>query len=174
MSDQSSSGFSVVDKRTATGEASPVVEEKAETGEASLPTAATTTTDTDLNVNSTSPFEDASEASQDADTDSTPESNSLPDPTWMLTLASMQMDVRTLVTALAAVFDGHAWRAMGLVPNPLTGEAQKDLPEAQIAIDCVQFLLSKIETHLPEPERREAQRRLSDLRMNYLAKLREG
>ena len=63
---------------------------------------------------------------------------------------------------------------MGLIANPVTGESEKNLPEAQIAIDCVQFLFGKVENDLGAEERREMQRRLNDLRMNYLAKVREG
>ena len=64
-------------------------------------------------------------------------------------------------------------RAMGLVSDPRTGKSEKDLSAAQLAIDCVQFLIGKVENDLSESERRDAQRRLNDLRMNYVAKLRE-
>lgn len=97
-----------------------------------------------------------------------------PDPAMLLSIAAMQMDTRELAITLVAVFDGHAWQRMGLVANPLTGESQQDLPAAQLAIDCVQFLLGKVESSLSDEERREAQRRLNDLRMNYLAKRRDA
>jgi len=98
----------------------------------------------------------------------------VPDPAAFLAYVTMQMDVRSLASALLSVFDGQAWRAMGLVADPMTGQTKKNMPDAQIAIDCVQFLLGKVENELPEPERREMQRRLNDLRMNYVMKLRES
>ncbi len=97
----------------------------------------------------------------------------LPDPATLFSYVAMQMDTAALAMALTAVFDGHAWRALGLVADPRTGTAQKDLPSAQLAIDIVAFCLSKVEGALSESERRDANRRLTDLRMNYLAKLRE-
>ena len=102
-----------------------------------------------------------------------PDEPEMPDPALLLSMIGMQMDTRMLATALIAIFDGHAWRGLGLIANPMTGEVRKDLPSAQLAIDTVAFLLGKIESSLPDSERRDAQRRLSDLRMNYLNKLRE-
>ncbi len=98
---------------------------------------------------------------------------SMPDPGALLAYVAMQMDVKTLAITLLGVFSGQAWRAMGLVANPMTGQTEKNLPEAQIAIDCVQFLLGKIDAGLTAEERREMQRRLNDLRVNYLAKMQE-
>lgn len=99
---------------------------------------------------------------------------SMPDPGALLAYVAMQMDVKTLATTLLGIFSGQAWRAMGLVANPVTGQTEKNLPEAQIAIDCVQFLLGKLDADLNAEERREMQRRLNDLRVNYLAKMREN
>ena len=94
-----------------------------------------------------------------------------PDPALLITVAAMQLDTRSLVRALLAVFDGHAWQGMGLVASARSGEPEADLPAAQLAIDCLAFLLNKAEADLDEGERREVQRRLNDLRVNYLARL---
>ena len=98
----------------------------------------------------------------------------MPDPGALLAYVAMQMDVRTLASTLLGVFAGQAWQAMGLVANPVTGQTEKNLPDAQIAIDCVQFLLGKVDADLSAEERREIHRRLNDLRVNYLAKVRES
>jgi hypothetical protein len=117
-----------------------------------------------------------SQPQDETDAEFSPKSDAeapLPDPAMILSFAAMQMDTRALVMALTAVFDGHAWRALGLVSDPRVGVTQQDLPAAQTAIDCAQFLLSKIEGDLSETERRDATRRLNDLRMNYLNKIRQ-
>lgn len=98
----------------------------------------------------------------------------MPDPAMMLSFAAMQMEPAPLVRALIAVFDGHAWRAMGLITDPVSGETKRDLPAAQLAIDCIQFLVGKVDSGISENEQRELQRRMNDLRMNYLLKVREG
>lgn len=79
----------------------------------------------------------------------------MPDPAALLSYVAMQMDVKTLAISLLGVFSGQAWRAMGLIANPVTGASEKNLPEAQIAIDCVQFLLGKVENDLDVADRRE-------------------
>lgn len=98
----------------------------------------------------------------------------LPNPAFYLSMAAMHIGTTELFKALLPIFDAHAWQNLGLIANQVSGEANKDLPAAQLAIDAVQFLLGKVESSLSATERRDLQRRLNDLRMNYLAKLREG
>jgi hypothetical protein len=99
--------------------------------------------------------------------------NRMPDPSSLVAMAAMHLSTEALLPVLLAVFDHHAWRSIGLVADH-TGEAKKDLPSAQLAIDCYAFMLGKVEGKLDESEKRDAQRRLMDLRMNYVAKTREG
>lgn len=97
----------------------------------------------------------------------------MPDPAFLLSIAAIRLSPMALARTMLAVFDAKAWQAMGLTADPITGEATKDLPAAQLSIDCVQFLLDKVETTFSEEERRDARRRLNDLRMNFLTKSRE-
>ena len=115
--------------------------------------------DTISEVEEASPQEETSEAAPQFD------------PAMLFSMAAMQMPTRQLALALLSVFDGHAWRSMGLMPDYVSGETKEDLPSAQLAIDAVQFLLSKVESDLPDSEKQEAQRRLRDLRMNYVSRL---
>jgi hypothetical protein len=146
MSDPSSPDFKVVDRR------------RSMSGEA----------DTEDDATPDAPTESA--PTEAPATDAERELDTLPDPAFLVTFGAMQMPPRTLAKALLAVFDQHAWVALGLVASPQTGEPQPDLPAAQLAIDCVHFLLGKAEPELTEEERRDAHRRLNDLRMNYLLK----
>jgi hypothetical protein len=177
MADQESSGFTVVDRRRGTSESTEDTEADASSAPSETPadsgTGPAATAGKPSQNDSPSSEEPPSAADQDAAAES-PVEGFMPDPATLLMFAAMQMDTRRLAAALLGIFDGHAWRAMGMVANPQTGEIERDMPSAQLAIDCVQFLLSKIESSLAEAERREVQRRLTDLRMNYLAKLRES
>lgn len=92
------------------------------------------------------------------------------DPVSLVLFGAMQMETRELLHALFGVFAQHAWIAMGLIADPRTGEPRVDLPAARLAIDCAHFLLDRIRAELSEEERRDAERRLNDLRMNYLMK----
>ena len=98
----------------------------------------------------------------------------LPDPSFLINMAAVQLDTVSLIESLIPIFDQYAWSSMGFVANPRTGEPMKDMATAQIAIDTIQFLLSKVESRFSPTEKRDHMRRLSDLRMNYLAKLKES
>jgi hypothetical protein len=105
--------------------------------------------------------------------DATPSSEAqMPDPSALVAMAAMHMPTTDLIHVLISVFDAHAWRSMGLVADH-SGEVRKDLPSAQVSIDCLAFLLGKVESSLDDAEKRDVQRRLMDLRMNYVAKMRE-
>ena len=185
MTDQEPPAFTVVDKRRAAQKKAASEPHSETTADES--TVSSTPEEGPAATTQAPPTEGSSsdntmqEASAGADTSSPTEAEQTPqeglpalDPVMLLSLAAMQLDARTFVQMLLGVFDAYAWQAMGLVANQATGETQKDLPAAQLAIDCLQFLLGKVDADITEPERREVQRRLNDLRMNYVAKLRES
>jgi hypothetical protein len=170
MSDQDKPSFTVVDKRRAAQEAAS---SEASSSAATEPESSSPSTD-EIQQAAEAPGDPLTEAPETDDlTEEQQQEQELPDPALLLSMAAMHLDTPSLIATLLAVFDGHAWRSLGLVAHHATGEVKKDLPSAQLAIDCVQFLLSKVETRLSPSERHDLQRRLSDLRMNYLAKLRE-
>ncbi|HLI49346.1 MAG TPA: DUF1844 domain-containing protein [Chthonomonas sp.] len=113
---------------------------------------------------------EASSSQPTNDTSASKSEEGMPSPEVLLPLVALQMEVKQLALALVGVFDAHAWRALGLHANPKTGQIEENLPAAQLAIDCMQFLVSKMESDLPEPELRELRRRLTDLRLNYAAR----
>ncbi|HLV79784.1 MAG TPA: DUF1844 domain-containing protein [Chthonomonadaceae bacterium] len=183
MTDQDKPAFTVVDKRRAAQKAASGPEPE---GTAEASTASTAPIECPAATTQAPPTEGSSsekqtpEQASGTDASAPPEEPQAPqedlpalDPVMLLSLAAMQLDAPTFAHALLGVFDAYAWQAMGFVADAATGETHKDLPTAQLAIDCLQFLLGKVEAGLSEPERREVQRRLNDLRMNYLAKLRE-
>ncbi|MBC7528094.1 MAG: DUF1844 domain-containing protein [Chthonomonadaceae bacterium] len=95
----------------------------------------------------------------------------MPDPAFLLSYAAMHLPTMELMKTILAVADGHAWRNLGMVAG-LEG-VKTDLPSAQLAIDLFGFLFTKLESEIEEEERREMQRRLNDLRTNFLEKSRE-
>ena len=174
MTDQDPPAFTVVDKRRAAQ--NPAASETHPEGAAEESTISPTPEEGPAATTQVPPTESSSsEETTQAEAEQAPQEG-LPalDPIMLLSLAAMQLDARAFAQSLLGVFDAYAWQAMGFVANPTTGETQKDLPAAQLAIDCLQFLLGKVEADLSEQERREVQRRLNDLRMNYVAKLRES
>jgi hypothetical protein len=76
-----------------------------------------------------------------------------------------------LVTYAIGLLASDAWQRLGLIANPMTGKAEKDLAQARVGIDCVASLISVIdvaESNLPESLRNDLRRVLSDLRVNFV------
>ena len=68
-----------------------------------------------------------------------------------------------------------AWQKMGLIADPTTGKLQVDLNQARFSIDCVSALIGVISAHeeeVPAELRRDLQRVLNDLRLNFVEKSR--
>jgi hypothetical protein len=82
--------------------------------------------------------------------------------------AALPVTVHDVLRYAIRLFHSQAWQSMGLVPDPATNNIVKDLAQARIAIDCVAFLLMKLEPAAAPAERNELERLLSDLRMNFV------
>jgi hypothetical protein len=78
------------------------------------------------------------------------------------------VDVHALVKSFIGILGAHAWQWMGLVRNPVTGEVEKDLAQAKVAIDAISALAGQIDSKLDERERGELQAMVSDLRINFV------
>ena len=76
------------------------------------------------------------------------------------------------VYSILALFMGElrnlAWLRMGLVANPGTGEIERDLPQAKIAIDTVGYLAMQLEAVVAPDERLPLKAMVSDLQVNFL------
>jgi hypothetical protein len=76
------------------------------------------------------------------------------------------------VYSVLALFMGElrnlAWLRMGLVANPGTGEIERDLPQAKVAIDTVAFLATQLEPLVAPEERLPLKALVSDLQVNFV------
>lgn len=66
-----------------------------------------------------------------------------------------------------------AWIHMGLIPDPLTGQLDRDLTQARLAIDALADLAKHLEPHSEGAEKREIQVMVSNLRINYVQQSRQ-
>ena len=79
-------------------------------------------------------------------------------------------DVLVVMTdQLAAI----AWQKLGLQPDPLSGQVQKNLEEAKVAIDLTSHLASFVQPRLDEDDKRQLHNLIRDLRINYVEKSKE-
>lgn len=83
-------------------------------------------------------------------------------------------DVYSVLILFLGEMRNHALLRMGLVPNPMTGQSERDLEQARIAINTAVFLAEQLESILPPEERLPLRAMLSDLQMNYVEQARRG
>jgi hypothetical protein len=76
-----------------------------------------------------------------------------------------EVNFSTFVVSLSSSVLIH----MGVVPDPLTGKTQKDLPVAKQTIDMLGMLQDKTRGNLTEEEKQLLDNLLYDLRMRYVS-----
>jgi len=164
MTENAKPDFTIVDRRQAsqTEEAPPAE------AQAAQPTA-TPASASDVEAPETVP---TPESVSSADPEPTPEEEpyGMPDPAMLIAMAAMQTSPQELLGLLAPAFDSQARHALGLIADMQTGEIQEDMDTAKVAIDAVQFCLTKAESTIDTAQYREMMRRLNDLRLTYVAK----
>ncbi|MBC8103990.1 MAG: DUF1844 domain-containing protein [Cytophagales bacterium] len=77
-------------------------------------------------------------------------------------------DVYSVLALFLGELRNLAWLRMGLVANPGTGEIERDLPQAKIAIDTVTFLAMQLEPVVSPEERLPLKALVSDLQVNFV------
>ncbi|MCS7273138.1 MAG: DUF1844 domain-containing protein [Fimbriimonadales bacterium] len=88
--------------------------------------------------------------------------------------APERTDVYTLLRYTLDLYIASAWQLMGFLPDPATGKTHMALDEAQIAIDCADFIAGKLKPHLEPEVQREYERQLRDLKLNFVVRLDES
>lgn len=78
------------------------------------------------------------------------------------------VDVYSLLKSFIGLLGAQTWQWLGLVKNPVTGNIEKDLAQAKIAIDSISLMMGRLEGKLDPAEQREILGLLSDLRMNFV------
>lgn len=80
-----------------------------------------------------------------------------------------------ILKAFILALSENAWRWMGLVVNPVTQRAERDMEQAKVAIDCVDLLIQKLEGKLSWEETKNFKEILANLQMNFVQQtLKEG
>ncbi|MDI6766608.1 MAG: DUF1844 domain-containing protein [Bacteroidota bacterium] len=73
-----------------------------------------------------------------------------------------------LLTQLILMFQTAALQHMGKLKNPFTDKIEQDLPQAQISIDMIDMLHSKMGNNLTQEENKLFMTVLQELRLNYV------
>lgn len=79
-----------------------------------------------------------------------------------------EANIQNLLKWFISILIGNTWVWLGLVKHPQTQKINKDLPQAKISIDCINFLYKEIESFLSELEKREIRSILAELQINFV------
>jgi len=77
------------------------------------------------------------------------------------------LDTYTLIAMFIGILAEQAWRHMGLRMDPKTQETKKDFERASIAIDCIEFMASKLGRAIPDDEAKRLRALVADLQINF-------
>ena len=80
----------------------------------------------------------------------------------------VSLDTYSLLGLLMGLLAEKAWQTMGLRTKPGTDKIETDLDQARVAIDTASFLAEKVQSRLPEEERRRLEGLMADLKLNYV------
>ena len=78
---------------------------------------------------------------------------------------------QALFFQLIMSFQAAAYQHMGKIKNMLTDKIERDLQQAQLAIDMIEMIKIKTEGHLTEDESKFIEQSLRELRLNYIEEL---
>src|ERR1041385_417009 len=73
-----------------------------------------------------------------------------------------------LLTQLILMFQTAALQQMGKLKNPMTDKIERDLGQAQISIDLLEMLHTKMKGNLTPEEERILSSVLQELKLNYV------
>lgn len=88
---------------------------------------------------------------------------------------AQQVPLTSLATAdllqwFVGVLATKAWQDLGLVADPVSGQAEEDIEQAELAIDVASFVSDTLSDKVDKETRREIATLVTNLRLNFVAK----
>jgi hypothetical protein len=84
----------------------------------------------------------------------------------MVDIASL--NVYSLLSLFVGLLAEKAWQTMGLRTKPGTDKVETDFDQARVAIDTVGFFVEKLQSRLPDDQKRQLEGLVADLKLNYV------
>jgi hypothetical protein len=83
-------------------------------------------------------------------------------------------DLPMLLASIASTLENQAWRHLGLIANPITHQAEKDLQKSRIAIDIMAYIVNQVAPLVSDSQRRDLQSKVATLQMNFVEQSKSG
>ncbi len=125
-------------------------------------------TEVDESSDSETPTDGQEAAKQEPEVDTQDMSSDEQEPAPDAEADAPDVDVYGLLRLFVSMMAEQAWINLGLQTAPGKTETEARLPEARVAIDTLQFLRQQLEQSLEDSEKRELDRMISTLQVNYI------
>jgi hypothetical protein len=78
------------------------------------------------------------------------------------------LDVYQLLGLFIGILSEQAWQYIGLRLRPASQKVEKDMPRAKVAIDCVSYMIERLEPQVGDAEKNKLRALLADLQINFV------
>jgi hypothetical protein len=83
-------------------------------------------------------------------------------------------DVHSMLLVFLGQLRNLAWFRMGLIADPTTNRIERDLKQARVAIDTIEFLAKQLDSVVEPEERLPLKALVSDLQINFVEQSKRG
>jgi hypothetical protein len=78
------------------------------------------------------------------------------------------LDVYQLLGLFIGVLSEQAWQYIGRRVRPASQKVEKDMPRAKVAIDCISYMIERLEPQASDAENNKLRALLADLQINFV------
>jgi len=79
-----------------------------------------------------------------------------------------ELDIAILLKLFINLLSTKAWQYIGLRIKPGTDEIEQDFEKAKLSIDCIVFLVEKLEDQISDDEKGKLRSLITDLQINFV------
>jgi hypothetical protein len=78
------------------------------------------------------------------------------------------LDVYQLLELFIGILSEQTWQYIGLRVRSSSQKVEKDMPRAKVAIDCISYMIERLEPQTSDAEKNRLRALLADLQINFV------
>jgi len=79
-----------------------------------------------------------------------------------------ELDINILLRLVINLLSAKAWQYIGLRIKPGTDKIEQNFEKAKLSIDCIVFLIEKLEGQISDDEKGKLRSIITDLQINFV------
>lgn len=77
-------------------------------------------------------------------------------------------DIYTFMKMILGSLSSQVWVFLGLMPHPATQKIEKDVTQAKVALDTIDFIYNQISSKMEDNEKKAYEELLGNLKLNFI------